>query len=75
MERIEQAIHKSLLTESEKQRYFVEHLTHNFLKANTRERFGAYKIARDAGFLSVNEIRQLENMNSVEGGDVYETSK
>jgi len=72
MERFEQAIHKSLLTESEKQRYFVEHLTQNFLKANTKERFEAYKIAREAGFLSVNEIRQLENMNSVEGGDIYQ---
>jgi len=72
LERIEQAIHKSLLTESEKKRYFVEHLTHNFLKANTKERYEAYKIARDAGFMSVNEIRQLENMNSVEGGDNFE---
>jgi len=73
MERIEQAIHKSLLTESEKQKFFVEHLTQNFLKANTKERYIAYKIAREAGFLSVNEIRQLENMNSVVGGDNYET--
>lgn len=72
LERIEQAIHKSLLTESEKKQYYVEHLTQNFLKANTKERFEAYKIARDAGFLSVNEIRQLENMNSVEGGDVFQ---
>jgi HK97 family phage portal protein len=71
LERIEQAIHKSLLTESEKERYFVEHLTHNFLKANTKERYEAYQIARNAGFMSVNEIRQLENMNSVEGGDSY----
>jgi HK97 family phage portal protein len=75
LERIEQAIYKSLLTESEKDRYFVEHLTQNFLKANTKERFEAYKIAREAGFLSVNEIRQLENMNSVEGGDSYGPSK
>jgi HK97 family phage portal protein len=71
LERIEQAIHKSLLTEGEKQKYFVEHLTQNFLKANTKERFEAYKIAREGGFLSVNEIRQLENMNSVEGGDNF----
>jgi HK97 family phage portal protein len=71
LERVEQAIHKSLLTESEKTRYFVEHLTQNFLKANTKERFEAYQIARTTGFMSVNEIRQLENMNSVEGGDTY----
>ena len=74
MERIEQAIHKSLLTESEKDRYFVEHLTQNFLRANTKERFESYKIALEAGFLSINEIRQLENMNSVEGGDIFQTA-
>ena len=74
LERIEQAMHKSLLTESEKQKYFIEHLTQNFLRANTRERYLAYKIARQTGFMSVNEIRKLENMNSVEGGDDYETT-
>jgi len=73
MERFEQSIRRSLLTESERERYFVEHLTQNFLRANTKERFEAYKIAREAGFLSVNEIRQLENMNSVEGGDDYQS--
>lgn len=71
MERIEQAIQKSLLTEGEKAKYFAEHLTQNFLKADTKERFEAYKIAKEAGFMSVNEIRQLENMNGVEGGDTY----
>ena len=71
MERIEQAIQKSLLTEGERGKYFVEHLTQNFLKADTKERFEAYKIAKEAGFMSINEIRQLENMNSVEGGDTY----
>jgi HK97 family phage portal protein len=73
LERFEQATHRSLLTESEKERFFVEHLTANFLRADTREHFEAYKIAREAGFLSVNEIRQLENLNSVEGGDTYTT--
>jgi HK97 family phage portal protein len=69
LERIEQAICKSLLTEAEKEKYFVEHLTHNFLKANTEERYEAYKIAVDAGFMTINEIRQLENMNAISGGD------
>jgi len=70
--RIEQAIYRSLLTEQEKKKYFVEHLTHNFLRANTKERFEAYQIARQTGFLSVNEIRKFENMNAVEGGNSYE---
>jgi len=73
--RIEQSIYRSLLTEQEKKKYFVEHLTHNFLRANTKERFEAYQIARQTGFLSVNEIRKFENMNAVEGGDIYEVKQ
>jgi HK97 family phage portal protein len=65
--RIEQAMCKSLLTESEKEKYFVEHLTAGFLKADTKTRYEAYKVAIDAGFLTVDEVRQLENMNSLEG--------
>lgn len=64
--RIEQAISKSLLTESEKEKYFVEHLTQGFLRADTKTRFESYKIAIDAGFLTVDEVRQLENMNALQ---------
>lgn len=65
LERIEQALAKSLLTESEKGKYFMEHLTHNFLRANTKERYEAYKVALEARFMTVDEIRRLENMNSI----------
>lgn len=71
LSRIEQAMGKSLLTESEKEKYFIEHLTQGFLRADTKTRFESYKVAIDAGFLTVDEVRQLENMNklqkSVEG--------
>ena len=63
--RIEQGIMKSLLTESEKQKYFVEHLTQGFLRADTKTRFESYAIAIGSGFLTVDEVRQLENMNSI----------
>lgn len=62
--RIEQAMMKSLLTESEKQKNFIEHLTANFLRADTRERYESYKIAIESGFLDINEVRQLENLNA-----------
>jgi HK97 family phage portal protein len=62
--RIEQAMIKSLLTESEKEKYFIEHLTQGFLRADTKTRFESYQIAIAAGFLTVDEVRQLENMNS-----------
>lgn len=63
--RIEQAMMKSLLTESEKEKYFIEFLTQDFLRSDTKTRFESYKIAIESGFLTVAEIRQLENMNAV----------
>lgn len=72
LSRIEQAIFKSLLTERERERYFVEHLTADLLRGDTKERYETYQIARQAGIMSVNEIRALENMNKVEGGDQHE---
>jgi HK97 family phage portal protein len=64
--RIEQSMMKSLLTESEKEKYFIEHLTQGFLRADTKTRLESYKIAIEAGFLTVDEVRQLEIMNSLE---------
>jgi HK97 family phage portal protein len=71
--KIEQAIFRALLTETERKRYFIEHLTHNFLRANTKERYEAYEIGKRAGFLSANEIRGYENLNKISGGDIFET--
>jgi len=65
--RIEQAMIKTLLTESEKSKYIVEHLTQGFLRADTKTRYESYKIAVDAGFLTIDEVRQLENLNKLEG--------
>lgn len=67
--RIEQAMTKSLLTESEKEKYFIEHLTQGFLRADTKTRFESYKVAIDAGFLTIDEVRQLENMNSLKASN------
>ena len=39
------------------------------LRGNTSERFTAYVAARQAGWLSANEIRELENYPSVADGD------
>lgn len=63
--RIEQAMMKSLLTESEKEKFIIEHLTQGFLRADTKTRYESYKVAIDAGFLTIDEVRQLENMNAL----------
>ncbi|OPL14703.1 MAG: hypothetical protein AVO39_08770 [delta proteobacterium MLS_D] len=66
LDRIEQAMAKALLTEQEKEKYFIEHLTAGFLRADTKSRYEAYKIALEAGFLTIDEVRQLENMNTIQ---------
>lgn len=35
-----------------------------------RERYEAYKLAKETGFLTLNEIRKTENLEEIEGLDV-----
>ena len=50
---------------------FVEHNVGGLLRGDLKARYEGYAIARNWGWLSVNDIRRLENMNPVEHGDVY----
>lgn len=69
--RWEQAIYRDLLTPTERQRYFAEHLIDGLVRGDQKTRYEAYAQARQNGWLSANDIREMENMNPVEGGDVY----
>ena len=40
------------------------------MKASIKERFDAYKVAKDTGLMTINELRRMENLNYVEGMDV-----
>lgn len=69
--RFEQAMMRQLLGPSERQRYFVEFLVDGLLRGDTKSRYEAYGIGRQNGWLSVNDIREYENMDAIEGGDEY----
>lgn len=70
--RWEQECNAKLFTEQERgDGYFVEHVVDAFLRGDTTSRFNAYKMAREGGWMSVNDIRRKENMNPIDGGDVY----
>lgn len=69
--RWEQAIRRDLLMEAERESFFAEHLIAGLLRGDTISRFQAYAMGRQNGWLSANDIRELENMNPIEGGDVY----
>ena len=66
----ETALNRDLLLEKEKKNYFFEFDVKEIIKADLMQRYQAYKLAKETGFMTLNEIRRAENMNHVEGLDV-----
>ena len=69
--RWEQAISQQLLSAVDRKKYFVEFKVDALLRGDATARWTAYRTAREIGALSANEIRAMENMNPIEGGDMY----
>lgn len=67
--RWEQALMRDLFAKPEL--YFPEHNVEGLLRGDAKSRFDAYAIGRNWGWLSVNEIRERENLNPIPEGDVY----
>lgn len=71
----ESALNSSLLLENEKKKeFFFELDVKEIIKANIKERFEAYKMAKDTGFMTLNEIRSWESMNQIDGLDIIALS-
>lgn len=66
----ETALNRDLLLEKEKKNHFFEFDVKEIVRASLNERYQAYKLAKETGFMTLNEIRKAENMESVEGLDV-----
>lgn len=71
--RWESAMHRDLLQPSERKKYFIEFNFSGLIRGDIKTRYDAYAIARQWGWLSLNDIRRLENLPPVTGGDVYLT--
>jgi len=69
--RWEQAILWKLFTPAERKRYFAEFKVDGLLRGDIKSRYEAYAIGRQNGWLSANDIRELENMNPIPDGDIY----
>lgn len=69
--RWQQAINSRLLSDGERVSYFAEFLADALLRGDTVSRYQAHSIGRQNGWLSANDIREIENLNPIEGGDVY----
>jgi HK97 family phage portal protein len=66
----ETALNKDLLLEKEKKNHFFEFDVKEIVRVNIKERYEAYKTAKETGFMTLNEIRRAENMEWIEGLDV-----
>lgn len=72
--RWEQGMQKALLTDSEKGRYFIKFNVEGLLRGDYASRMQGYATARQNGWMSANDIRELEDMNAIpddEGGNLY----
>lgn len=72
--RIEQAMNRALFSEQEKGHYYVQFNIDGLMRGDYASRMQGYATARQNGWMSANDIRELENMNPLdeeEGGNVY----
>lgn len=71
---IECSLNRDLLLESEKTNHFYAFDLKEILKGDMKERFEAYKTAKETGWITPNEIRYLENYDKIEGLDIIAMS-
>lgn len=72
--RWEQSICRRLFKDSEKAEYFVKFNVDGLLRGDYQSRMNGYATGRQNGWLSANDIRELENMNRIPdelGGNLY----
>ena len=72
--RWEQSIMRTLLSADEKTQYFVKFNLEGLLRGDYASRMSGYATARQNGWMSANDIRELENLDRIpadEGGDLY----
>ena len=72
--RWEQSMFRSLFTADEKKLYFFKFNVEGLLRGDYQSRMNGYATARQNGWMSANDIRELENLDKIpaeEGGDLY----
>lgn len=72
--RWEQSLSRSLLSPDEKKTYFFKFNLEGLLRGDYASRMNGYATARQNGWMSANDIRELENLDKIPaelGGDLY----
>ena len=63
--RWEQSISRFLLSIEEKRKYFVKFNVDGLLRGDYQSRMNGYATARQNGWMSANDIRELENLDRI----------
>ncbi|GEC30675.1 phage portal protein [Sinorhizobium fredii] len=63
--RIEQAMNVALLTPESRKTFFLEHDLNGLLRGTLVDRYNAYRVGREGGWLNVNTIRAFENLSNI----------
>ena len=72
--RWEQSMMRTLLLPDEKSVFFVKFNLEGLLRGDYASRMNGYAVARQNGWMSANDIRELENLDRIPaelGGDLY----
>lgn len=72
--RWEQSLNRALLKPEEKNAYFAKFNVDGLLRGDYASRMNGYATGIQNGFMSPNDVRELENLNRIpaeEGGDTY----
>ena len=72
--RWEQSLSRALFSKDEKRSYFFKFNVEGLLRGDYQSRMTGYATARQNGWMSANDIRELENLDRIpseDGGDLY----
>ena len=72
--RWEQSLNKALISKENKSKYFFKFNVEGLLRGDYQSRMNGYAVARQNGWMSANDIRELENLDKIsaeDGGDLY----
>ncbi len=69
--RIETAMARCLLTDVGRRTLYVQHDLDGLLRGDVKSRFDAYRLGREIGVFSPNDVRKLENQPPIENGGTY----
>ena len=67
--RMEAEMNRKLFKVNQKGKLFVEWNVNGLLRGNIKDRSDAYKTGINNGYMTINEVRRKENLNSVPDGD------